>query len=316
MSNARLLISGIGKRTQLLRLVARECSDRGIELLGGDASHLAPARGAVERFLELPMADDREFGQKFAAAVSECGITAHMTLIDPEITALARLQGEGAITNSQFLQPDLSTAEICEDKFKFYESMRTAGVPTVPTSLEPLAETPFIRKDRRGSASSGFQVFTVQSVAACSVYDGPNEYVYQPFVQSQHYCVDAYFSLITGLLVDCCAKAVLNKKAGESYLLRSVPPEPFIQILRQVAQSIPLRGIVNLDIYGADLQLMEVNCRIGGNYPASHVFGVDLLRHLFAELCDGVILTETFTEYATGTYVSKYLSFTEPYETS
>ncbi|MGH3457733.1 ATP-grasp domain-containing protein [Aeromicrobium sp.] len=314
MTVPRLLISGIGKRNETLRLLARECATHGVEIVGCDASPLAPARAEVIRFERLPLAGDGDFGRHYAQLLAENDVTAYLSLVDPEITVLGELAANGELGDALFLHPDAETARVCEDKFAFFERMQTHGISTVPTSLSPPDAYPYIRKDRRGSRSSGFRLVDKPSRAVENQEPGA-EYVFQPFHAGRHYCVDVYFSVHSGALVDLCAKEVLAKQDGESFLLRSVPPDPFIDLVRQVGQDLPMRGIVNFDVYddGTGPTLMEVNCRIGGNYPAAHAMGANLLRHLMAEAFDGKAVDESFSDYTVDTYVSKFIGFSDPY---
>lgn len=77
-----------------------------------------------------------------------------------------------------------------------------------------------------------------------------------------------------------------------------------------------MRGIVNFDIYdeAGELRVMEVNCRIGGNYPASHAFGCNLLRHLFAEIFDDGDVRLSSSSYKVGQRIAKYFEFSSPFK--
>ncbi|KJV43328.1 hypothetical protein VH88_01130 [Brevundimonas sp. KM4] len=236
-----------------------------------------------------------------------------MTLIDPEIVSLGEIEGEA---DALYLHPAASTAAICEDKYHFFETMRANGIATIPTSLTPLNQTPFIRKDRTGSAASGFKVYS-ETTDTETVRQNARDprYIYQPFCSGRHYCIDAYFSIRDARLIDLCVKEVLAKANGESYLLRSVPRDRFIGMLDAVATVLPMRGIVNFDIYDEDgeLKIMEVNCRIGGNYPASHAFGVNLLRPMLTEVCGRHLPSDGVrANYAADQVIAKYIGFSVP----
>ena len=235
-----------------------------------------------------------------------------MTLIDPEIPVLGQLEQAVYERDARVLHPERTSALLCEDKMSFFETMERAGVPAVPTQLSPLDAPPFIRKHRTGSAASGFHVFRDGDDPLLTAgRHEPAEYVYQPFCTGQHLCVDAYFSIASGRLIDLCAKEVLNKANGESYLLRSVAADRFVEIVTAVAEAIPLRGIVNLDIYDdGELRVMEVNCRVGGNYPASHAFGCNLLRRLVDGVADGDTVDRLdMSTVSLGVHVAKYFEF-------
>jgi carbamoyl-phosphate synthase large subunit len=311
VTGATLMISGIGKRNETLRLLVEECSRHQVDVIGADASPHAPARAEFHRFEQLLMADDDDFGRRYAQIVAENEVTALLTLVDPEVAAIGDLASNGELAGGTVLHPDAETARLCEDKFALHEKLAATGVAVVPTHLDALTTYPYIRKHRRGSRSSGFVV--VGSPEDARPVDSA-EYVYQPFRDGPHYCVDAYFSVHSGALVDFCVKEVLVKQHGESHLLRSVPRDQFIDLVHRVGQDIPLRGVVNFDVYGGDdgPTLMEINCRIGGNYPAAHAVGANLLRHLVGEVVAGEA-KEDFSSYDVDMYVSKFIGFTAPY---
>ncbi|OZB49287.1 MAG: hypothetical protein B7X60_01670 [Polynucleobacter sp. 39-45-136] len=117
-----------------------------------------------------------------------------------------------------------------------------------------------------------------------------------------------------GRLIDLCVKEILYKTNGESYTLRSHSPNEFIELLNQVGAALPLRGIVNLDIYRHEdkLVVMDINCRIGGNYQASHSFGCNLIKPMLVELMSKESLKTQYSNYPAGQIISKFIAFTQP----
>lgn len=308
MAQPALVVSGIGRRNALVRLLLEECRRLGLVLIGCDASPYASAGTELTIVEQVPLAQDPDFDQAYAEVLNRHRPLGYMTLVDPEVTALAMLAWVAPFDASQFLHPSWTTTETCEDKLAFAKLMSSRNVPSVPTSLTPLDDYPQVCKDRRGSAASGFRVLTEgEPTAPC----GP-DVVFQPWCDGRHFCIDAYFSLSSGELVDYCVKEVLDKRHGESLLVRSVAPEPFRHLVVRGAEVLPMRGIVNLDVYGdeSDQVLMEVNCRIGGNYPATHAFGTNLLRPLLSELTSGVPATPVAPVYVVGRHVASHPAYT------
>jgi hypothetical protein len=311
-----ILISGIGKRNAFIRLLRTEANKHDIKIIGCDAQDFPPARFEVDQFQTLPLATDSNFSERLKELLLNAHIKGYMTLIDYEIVPLGILSGKSPELNSQYLHPVPSTSVACEDKYEFFLRMTKAGIPVIPTALKPSFPTPYICKDRRGSAASGFRIFkTIEDANEVRAHQANSDLIFQPFCTAQHHCVDAYFSLATGELIDFCAKKVLNKVKGETFLLESVTPEPFVDILKSISGCLPMRGIVNFDIYvaGSEISVMEVNCRVGGNYPASHAYGCNLLNHLMTELLNpGAITKPSFSKYEIGKYIAKYLEFSAP----
>ncbi|RID99985.1 ATP-grasp domain-containing protein [Simplicispira hankyongi] len=305
-----LLVSGVGKRNALIRIIKGEAENHRFDMVGADASDYCPARVEFENFSIIPAATQQNFSDDYLKLVNANNVTAFLTLIDVEIAPLARLQLPSSIC---FLHPGIETALICEDKYFLSIAAQENNVNIVETRLLPLDTFPCIRKDRRGSAASGFQIYqNPEELRNAGNMDG--DFVYQPFCFGVHYCIDAYFSIYDSRLIDLCVKRVLGKSKGESFVLQSEDSTRFVDFVESLSPWLNLRGIVNFDVYEEDgiFKLMDVNCRIGGNYPASHVFGCNLLKHLFAELTGGIPVQPLFTKYKSGMLVSKYFEFTAP----
>ena len=224
---------------------------------------------------------------------------------------LGMLEQKGTLS-SQLLNSTYSTAIICEDKLLLFKTLNDCGIGEMPTSTSPEFNYPYICKDRFGSGASGFLVITNDD--AVKVANEGEVLVYQPYCSGEHFCIDAYYSIWTGRLIDLCVKEVLYKCNGESYTLRSHSPNKFIDLLNQVGAALPLRGIVNLDIYRYEdkLVVMDINCRIGGNYPASHSFGCNLIQPMLTELITRKPSKAQYSNYPTGHIISKFIAFTQP----
>lgn len=310
-----LAVSGIGKRNGLLELLRPLAAERGLSILGLDADEFPPARVTVDHFARVPGAKELDFVDQYARALHNFNAVGHLTLIDPEIPVLGAIRD----VRSRYLNPTSDSSILCEDKYVFHQFLDQVGIPSVPTYLSPPTKLPFIVKDRRGSAASGFRVYKNETdMDNFDLLSRDGNSVYQPYVGGEHLCVDALFALEEGYLVDLCVKKVIDKKNGESFLVESVAPGPISELVKDLSRHIPFRGIVNLDIYqmshADDLLVMEVNCRIGGNYPASHLFGCDMISKLLLELQTGRSPSRyKHPNYQVGMRVGKYYGFTRPF---
>ena len=310
--NSRIIVSGIGKRNILLKIFREECQKLYIDVVGLDSSPYPPAKIEVNRFFKIPNAKDKFFLRSYSENVKNS--LGFLSIIDPEIPLLSKAYDKNLFDCKYFFHPRTSSIDIVTDKYLMYELFIRQDIPTIPTSLRPEFNTPFIVKDRKGSCSSGFKIFKDNNLSIRN-YPVEKDKIYQPFCDGKHFCIDAYYSIHTSKLVDLCAKEVINKNSGETYLMKSISPLPFISLLSKMSQTLPLRGIVNLDIYEFNgvLSIMEINPRIGGNYPGSHNFGVNLISKLLEETLDLKIYDDIYlTSYPEEKYIYKYLSFSDP----
>jgi carbamoyl-phosphate synthase large subunit len=305
----KVLVSGIGKRNALIKLLKSIARNFDIDLVGGDASDFPPARFEVDQFIVLSSAYQENFVDDYTSKSRDNKIDACITLIDPEIPRISEIEEFSTI---RVFHPSKNTSLLCEDKFEFFCAAENAGISTIKTMLEPPDCYPFIRKDRLGSAASGFAVYVDRKSYDDS--DKSGNYIYQPYCSGRHFCVDAYVSYYSGKLIDLCIKEVLNKRNGESFLLKSIISEEIVCFIDKICQWLPLRGIVNFDIYDdcGELRVMEINCRIGGNYPASHAFGCDLLSLFCSEISSSVACNPKYSKYKPDQLVAKYFEFSSP----
>jgi hypothetical protein len=311
MKTDTLLISGIGKRNALLRLLKLECDAANIRLWGADAKALPPARLETTNFAVLPLAQDIEFTAAYTSLLKKTQAKSAFTLVDPEIPLIGDVENELGSANFCTLHPVAGSARLCEDKFEFAHKARQGGIDVFDTSLAPLKSFPQICKDRQGSAASGFKILQTQN----DLNELPKHgLIYQSYCGGDHYCVDAYFSHRKGELIDLCVKRVLDKHRGESFLLEAMPHGRFVDILRAVSSVIPLRGIVNFDFLedNGTMRMLEINCRIGGNYPASHAFGCNFIKLGLHDIFGEADITPRFSKYKQGLIVAKYFDFSPP----
>ena len=312
MPRQSLNVFGIGQRNALLDLLKIECRSANLDLIGYDASPNCPAKQAVDpNFYTVPYAHLPQYLEAVEGLLEENNSLGHFSIIDPEIPPLCRLEMQHPEFPSTLLNATYSTALICEDKWLLHETLANSSIQVMPTSTKPIFDFPFICKDRSGSSASGFRVFANPTDSVGLLED--DHVIYQPYCDGAHYCVDAYYSIREGLLIDFCVKEVLHKSKGESYTLRSECPLEFVELLHGIADILPMRGIVNFDIYKykGEYVVMDINCRIGGNYPASHSFGCNLVKPMLDDLLGKELAIPSYGNYSTNQTISKYLTFTQ-----
>lgn len=297
-----IMIFGIGKRTHLLDLFRNHCSRANLFLYGCDASCYAAARNYVNNFFLVPYANESNYVKRVCEVLEQIRPLGFLTIIDPEIVSLGVLSRTTSNDYGEYLNPCVETSLICEDKYKMYLHLKASGVPVVETSLEACYDVPYISKDRSGSCGSNCVVYMKKKDIISSSYK-----IFQPYMSGPHYCVDAYYDINTNELRECCVKEVIEKRNGEAYTLKTVQNKPFISLLEALGKSIVLKGIVNIDVYADNgrLVVMEVNARIGGNYPVSHLAGADFIDLLLRQLLNQALPEKFSLCYEIGSVFAK-----------
>lgn len=303
MEEPHIVVFGIGKRRQLMSYFREEAHKRGFGLIGCDASRSCVARAEVDHFKQVPRASSLEqYHDAVTRLFTEWHIAALTSIIDPELVPLAVLS-ERTCSGPTLLNCSSAIASICEDKLIFSRVLQENGIPSIPTFSEPVAPVPYISKDRRGSCGSGFRVHQEGDSAPSATV---GDLIYQPFVDGAHYCVDAYFDLRQGKMRAICCKEVLEKRYGETYVAQTVVCDPFVPMISRIASVLALRGICNFDVYEykGELAFMEVNARIGGNYPMSHQSSVNMIGLMLDDVL-GADLPTMWSDYTPGVLFGK-----------
>ncbi len=279
--NKSIIVFGIGRRNHLIELIKDECHKRNIDLIGCDASPYAAARSIVDGFYQVPYASDASYLTACESLVRRLTPLMYLTIIDPEVSALGQITTGNPNLTSIYGNTEMKSALLCEDKLNFYKYLKSRNVSVVETSETPVFNIPFIEKDRKGSCGSNFVIH--KDNANIAQIEGR---IFQPLINGQHYCIDAYFDLFSGELIELCAKEVIEKRNGETYVAKIVNRDQFTDLIQSASNAISFKGIVNFDIWKHqdELIIMEINARIGGNYPMSHMTGCNLVGLLLDQL--------------------------------
>jgi hypothetical protein len=273
-----------------------------MQIVGCDCLLNPPGRYDTDLFYQVPKITDPAYRDNILQILSESNASAVTTLIDPEIPlieSISRISGIPSLNGSKQVHGTTY------NKLNLFEHCSKHNLPVVPTSTQQDFRPPFIVKDQCGSAASGFRILNSNEDVQFN-----NNLIFQPLVTGKHYCVDTYFSIYTGEMLEICVKEVLSKDSGESYVIHSVDRSIVLSLVYRIADTLDFRGWVNFDIheYEGDLCLMDVNNRLGGNAPASVLFGSNLLDLAINEIC-GEVSNPSFSSYRLNQTILKTFCF-------
>ena len=106
--------------------------------------------------------------------------------------------------------------------------------------------------------------------------------VIQEMIQAQEYGLDILNDL-SGDFVTVIAKKKIAMRAGETDIAEIVDNKRFWNIGRNLSTSLRHIGNLDADCFvndNGDIYVLELNCRFGGQYPFSHLAGVDFPQQI------------------------------------
>jgi carbamoyl-phosphate synthase large subunit len=274
-----ILITSVGIRNYIIDYFKASLNSNG-KIYAADCSNTAPA---------IYSADGKDYSKKLITLCKKNNIGLLISLIDPELSLLAKHKKRFAEHGIQCLVSNHKVIEICFDKYKTYQYLKNNGFPFVKTYLslrEVLHEIkhgrldfPLIVKPRKGSASMGITTVTNEKELS-TVIKKSNDSIIQEFMNGQEWGVDAYIDLISKKAISIFTKKKLKMRAGETDKAVSIKDNNLIELCKRLVESIGLIGPIDIDYFETKegFVISEINPRFGGGYPLAYACGVDFTK--------------------------------------
>lgn len=236
-------------------------------------------------------------------------ISAIVSVFDIDLPILAKNKQTFAKHGITVVVSDENVINICNDKWRTYQFLISHGIATPKTflTIESVKSAiasgalsyPVIMKPRWGMGSIGIykvdnddELSVLHSKLQREIFQTYLKYesseakdnciIFQEMIKGQEYGLDVFNDLY-GNLVTIVAKKKIAMRAGETDIAEIVDPGIFSKT--GVALSKGLHHICNLDadcFLDSDgrVYVLELNCRFGGQYPFSHLAGVNFPRQI------------------------------------
>lgn len=282
-----ILILSCGTRNKVLQAFKKSLPQ--VHLIACDCNPAAPALYEADEGCLIPRMSESDYESKLWALLAEKKPSLVLSLIDPELSVLARLKPQLEAQGIQVMVSDAPLVEMTFDKYAFSRALREAGLPSVPTykpaeALQALdagdLTFPLFVKPQCGSASIRINKVTCREELDGLLAEG-EDLVVQPLMLGpglgKEYGVDCYFDMTDGHLVDLFIKEKLLMRAGETDKSISRHHQAIAQLVTRFAEAFPFKGVIDIDLFETkdQLYISEVNPRFGGGYPHAYGAGVD-----------------------------------------
>ncbi len=257
-----------------------------------------------------------------------------LSLFDIDLLVLARNRERFADIGVTVVIGNPDFIEICNDKWLTYQFALQYDIRapqsflSVDDVLQAIArhevQFPIIIKPRWGMAS--LFIYRVDNeeelrvLAEKSTKEIFNSYlkyesslthdhplIFQEIIRHQEYGIDVVNDLQRNY-IGVCPKSKLRMRSGETDLGQTAPPDQFEAFARKLSTLANHQGILSVDCFtdGTDFWLLEMNCRISGHYPLSHLAGFHYPEILLEDYATGHIDPKRL-QFNAGLYITKDL---------
>lgn len=303
-----VLVTSVGRSNRLVRDF-RQALKFG-EIIATDSSRAAPALREADRWFLVPPFADPTYVDRLVSICRENNISLLVSRHGGELALLAS-QRERFLAVGAF--PVVSRPDViglCEDKWESRRLLDECGLATPKTwlTLEGARAAldrrevsyPVIVKPRRGSTSIGFEVVTTsrelelvydlavlrqkQRVSTTVDFVAEESVMIQERLAGDEYGIDVINDL-NGHYVTTFVRRKLQMRGGNTDRAVTVEHEKLAAIGRLLSERLEHIGSLDCDVFvapGSEPVLIDLNPRIGGGLPFSHVAGANLAAALIA----------------------------------
>ena len=291
MDDARVLITSVGRRGQLVRWFKTQVNIN-TRVFAVDASETAPGAYLADEWTLVSRIDSPTYIDELLELCSTKAITLVVPTIDTELGLLAAHKHKFSEMGSMVAVSDSETIEVTMNKRLSHDWLNARGFP-VPQqrvllrgeSWPSTLELPSFIKPLTGSRSIGAKKISIREDTPTG--KAQDDYCIEEFVDGDEFTVSVYMDQV-GKCLASVPRQRLEVRDGEvsKALTRDIPE--IEELARSVAESLPgAWGPLNIQIirdpHTGQMWVIEINARFGGGDPLAWHAGANMPEWLISE---------------------------------
>lgn len=306
-----ILILSCGTRNKIVQYFRKTINGRG-KVVATDMQKIAPALYEADKMYIVPSITDPKYMDIIFDICKKEKINGVLSLIDPELSLLAKYQKEFALLGVTVIGSSYEVCELSLDKYRMYLWLIHHNFKCARSYINfeefenSKTKYPVFVKPRKGSASISISKALDRSTARF-LFEQKEEMMIQEFLNGQEIGVDVYIDMISGEVVSIFAKKKICMRAGETDKALSFKDERLFVFIEEFVKRMGYRGQIDIDIFdiNGEYYISEVNPRFGGGYPHAYEAGVNHMN-LIMENLEGRQNQKSIGNYKDGIYMMKY----------
>lgn len=310
-----ILLLSVGTRNKIVQYFKKTVGVTG-NVIATDMSELAPAVYEADKFYKVPRMTDTGYIDVIFDICQKEQINGILTLIDPELSLLAKHKEEFAALGVTVIGSSYELSERALDKMEMYDWLTIHGYNCAKSYINKekfyadvdagIITYPVFVKPVRGSASIAIaKVYDKETVELLFAHN--DNLMIQEFLDGQEIGADVYIDMLSGETVSIFTKKKIVMRAGETDKAVSFKDEKLFALIEKFANESGWSGQIDIDIFdvNGEYYISEVNPRFGGGYPHAYECGCDHMTLILNNL-DGKTNEKNIGAYDEGIYMMKY----------
>lgn len=290
-----ILITSVGRRTRLIESFKKEFTGNN-KIVATDCNNYAPALYIADKYYIVPKINDPDYITVIKRICVEQKITAIFSLIDQELSVLAKSTNEFKKLGITIIVSPLEVCNLWIDKYSAFKFCEENNLPCAKTylSFSDLKDAlnkneinfPVFIKPRKGSASLNIHKARNLEEAGIIFKYSKEKMIIQEFLQGRELGVDFYVDLISRKVTSIFIKEKILMRAGETDKAKSINDVAVFKLVEEIVNKSELVGPVDMDIFEiqGEYYISEINPRFGGGYPMAHECGINFPKLIINNL--------------------------------
>lgn len=302
-----ILLTSVGRRTYLVHYFQQALGGEG--KVYASNSVMTYTMEQADDYVITPQIYDESYIDFLIDYCQKNSIEAIISCFDIDLPVLAANKSRFLSCGIKVIVSSPEVIHICNDKWLTYQKVSDIGLKSPRTwcRLDQAVseiqngslEFPLILKPRWGMGSIGIykaenekELIVLYEKLRREIFktylrfeskgDVNKCIVIQEMIHAQEYGLDV-FNDFEGNLATIVAKRKIAMRAGETDIAEIVDNTPFLNIGKTLSKY--LKHIANLDVdcfldEEGNAYVLELNCRFGGQYPFSHLAGVNFPKQI------------------------------------
>jgi len=314
-----ILLSSAGRRSYLIKYFRDALNGNGFVYASN--SEYSAALQQADDYVITPLINDAGYIEFLLEFCRENDISVIIPLFDIDLPVLSKAKEKFRSFGIKIIVSDYKVTQICTDKWKTKDFLDKVNLSCPKTYLsineakkdirESHLNFPLILKPRWGMGSIGIYVaYSVEELDVLYekvVKDIFNSYLVYESSSDRSHCVIIQDKLdgkeygldvvnnLKGEYITTFVKEKIAMRSGETDMAITVNNPMLENVGRDISHY--LKHIGNLDVdcivNNNDVYILDMNCRLGGGYPFSHLAGANLPAAIL-EWVDGKEADEKF----------------------
>lgn len=302
-----ILLTSVGRRTYLIDYFKEAmCEEGKVFALNNTYTYsLSHADG----YVIAPSIYDDNYIDFVIGYCKDNKITAVISLFDIDLPILAKNKSKFENNGIQLLVSDLDVINICNDKWETYKFLKHNKINTPKTFLniedalkeikEKKLDFPLIIKPRWGMGSIG--IYKAENMGELKIlYKKLTKEIFNTYlkyessaakskcvliqekINGEEFGLDV-FNDLAGNYITTIAKKKIAMRSGETDIAEIVENDKFIKYAKILSEKLHHIGNLDVDCFVTStkkIYVLELNCRFGGQYPFSHLAGVNFPQQI------------------------------------